>query len=335
MVPARIATQYINYCEELGFKPLSRSSLLRILNVCAASIRKSLQGLEYISSAGAEAFDDLCGVAETLGDVGQGMGWAKEKQKRLREGKRYLKSDYKIHVSPCSTVADHCRPFALSDPKEKAFHVTCDHEHSRTCHRCNMLTSTIEDIKAALVEQRANLLPDTVKDELQFRVKQAKSAILAWKSHLLGSVNQDAARTDVLEKLDESSVLLVQDWAMKYLPRKYRESQKDWFGKRGIPWHITVATRKGVTGDVEKLTLVHILPSCSQDNCAVLAVMADVIKQLKSIMPGLKSVFYCQDNAGCYHCGPIIASARVLGLRHGVTIKGLDFSEPAGRKGSM
>ena len=25
---------------------------------------------------------------------------------------------------------------------------------------------------------------------------------------------------------------------MKYLPRKYRESQTDWFGKRGIPWHI-------------------------------------------------------------------------------------------------
>ena len=79
----------------------------RILNVCAASTRKSLQGLDYISSAGAEAFDDLCGVAETLGDVGQGMGWAKEKQKRLREGKRYLESDYKVHVSPCSTVADH------------------------------------------------------------------------------------------------------------------------------------------------------------------------------------------------------------------------------------
>ena len=127
--------------------------------------------------------------------------------------------------------------------------------------------------------------------------------------------------------------ILWQDWAMKYLPRKYRESQKDWFGKRGFPWHITVATRKGVTGDVEMLTLVHILPSCSQDNCAVLAVMADVIKQLKSIMPGLKSVFYRQDNAGCYHCGPIIASARVLGLQHGVTVKGLDFSDPQGGKG--
>lgn len=75
-----------------------------------------------------------------------------------------------------------------------------------------------------------------------------------------------------------------------------------------------MATRKGVTGDIEMLTLVHILPGCSQDNCVVLAVIVDVIKQLKSMMPGLKSVFYPQDNVGCYPCGPV-ACARVLGLK--------------------
>ena len=29
-------------------------------------------------------------------------------------------------------------------------------------------------------------------------------------------------------------MLVVLDWAMKFLPRKYRESQADWYGKRGI-----------------------------------------------------------------------------------------------------
>ena len=74
MVPERLVKQYLAYCEETGFKGLSRSTLLRILSVCAASVRKSLQGLDYISSSGAEAFDDLCKVAEMLGDAGQGMG---------------------------------------------------------------------------------------------------------------------------------------------------------------------------------------------------------------------------------------------------------------------
>ena len=44
---------------------------------------------------------------------------------------------------------------------------------------------------------------------------------------MLRSINQDEARLDAINTLDAHSVLLVIDWAMKYLPRKYRESQTD------------------------------------------------------------------------------------------------------------
>lgn len=79
---------------------------------------------------------------------------------------------------------------------------------------------------------------------MTYLVCNARKSIEAWKAHLLRSVNQDEARLDTLTKLDSKSVLIVLDWAMKYLPRKYRESQSDWFGKRGISWHIAVVTRK-------------------------------------------------------------------------------------------
>ena len=46
MIPESIATQYQTYAEECGLTPLSRSTLLRILSVCSASVRKSLQGLD-------------------------------------------------------------------------------------------------------------------------------------------------------------------------------------------------------------------------------------------------------------------------------------------------
>ena len=59
-------------------------------------------------------------------------------------------------------------------------------------------------------------MASNVKEELVFRVRNAKTAILAWKSHLLSSVNQDCARVQLLEAIDESSVLIFQDWAMKY-----------------------------------------------------------------------------------------------------------------------
>ena len=54
---------------------------------------------------------------------------------------------------------------------------------------------------------------------------QAKQNILAWKAHLLRCVNQDEAPLEVINVLDESSVLLVQDWAMKLLPRSSEKAK--------------------------------------------------------------------------------------------------------------
>ena len=140
---------------------------------------------------------------------------------------------------------------------------------------------------------------------------------------------QDGARVQLLEAIDELSILIVQAWAMKYPPRKYRESQTDWFGKRGIPWHLTVATRRE-GGELQMLKFAHIFKSCSQDSCAVPAVTADVIRQLKIALPGLKTVYYLQDNAGCYHCGTTLVCAAALGNEEGVKIRRLDFSDPQG-----
>lgn len=89
IVPERIVRQYQAYCQESGFTAMSRSSLLRVLNFCSASVRKSLHGLDYISSSGSEAFDDLDGIAEMLGDNEQGMSWARRVKDKLKSAKRY------------------------------------------------------------------------------------------------------------------------------------------------------------------------------------------------------------------------------------------------------
>jgi hypothetical protein len=105
LIPERIVRQYLAFCEESRRKPLSRTTLLRILKVCTASTRKSLQGLDYVSSMGAEGFDDLLGVVEQLTDGGhEDMDWGKNTQERLRTSKRYLKSDYKVRYFGVSNV---------------------------------------------------------------------------------------------------------------------------------------------------------------------------------------------------------------------------------------
>ena len=221
----------------------------------------------------------------------------------------------------------------MSDPKDKDYQVICGHDHLETCDRCSSLASVLADIHEALEKMSDSNMSRDVIDELTFNEGQAKQNILAWKAHLLRCVNQDEARLQVIDTLDESSVLLVQDWAMKFLPRKYRESQSDWFAKRGLSWHLTVATRRAEDQELEMMTFVHVFQTCNQDSCVVLSIMKDVIGKLKSQMPQLKSVYYRQDNAGCYHCGATIAGASFVSQCHGVSVKRMDFSDPQGGKG--
>ena len=71
--------------------------------------------------------------------------------------------------------------------------------------------------------------------------------IEAWKAHLLRTVNQDLCRENLLDNLSNDEIYLNLDWAMKFLPVKSREPQSEFFGKRGISWHITVAMKNDAT----------------------------------------------------------------------------------------
>lgn len=236
-----------------------------------------------------------------------------------------------MHVTETSRVADHCRSHALSSPTESELKADCDHDHDMKCDRCNLFPDTMNDIQCTLKESEVT---SEENEEMEFLFSQAKQNIESWKSHLLRSVNQDQARQDVIQELTRESALLVSDWAMKFLPRKFRESQQDWFGKRGIPWHLTVAITKTEDGELRTLTFVHIFESCVQDSPAVLAILDDVLQQLKDIAPDIKSLYMKQDNAGCYHSAPTILGIYQVALQHGLNLERIDFSDPQGGKGA-
>ena len=96
------------------------------------------------------------------------------------------------------------------------------------------------------------------KDEAVLLVQRASEAITARKAHQLRSINQDRARLVVLASRDSTGDLIVQDFVMKFMPVQYREAQSDFFGKRGLSWHVSVCDRK-VGGKPESQTFIHIL----------------------------------------------------------------------------
>lgn len=99
MIKQRTITQYVQYCEETDFIPFSTSTMNRILMSCSASVRKFLQGLDYISAEGGTGFDDLAMITNKLIDYGLAPSNGQKLQKALKEGKQYLKTDFKVKLS--------------------------------------------------------------------------------------------------------------------------------------------------------------------------------------------------------------------------------------------
>lgn len=88
-------------------------------------------------------------------------------------------------------------------------------------------------------------VPSDVQCELLNDIDVAGQFVLSWKQHLVRCVNQDYGRTSVLRNLQSDEVLIIMDWAMKFLPISFREKQSEWFGQKGINWHISVCIFRG------------------------------------------------------------------------------------------
>ena len=134
-----------------------------------------------------------------------------------------------VHITDSSPVAEHCSTYSLSDPSDADHRQLCAHIHDQKCDQCTGLSSALSDIEKLLREIPFRSEDD--RDEAFYLYQSASLAIQAWRCHQLRTVRQDQARLDALDLLDERTVLLVNDWAMKFIPQKYRESQADWSEK--------------------------------------------------------------------------------------------------------
>ena len=250
--------------------------------------------------------------------------------KLLKDGKRYLKNNFKAHIGRSEHCGDHCTVHALSVLSAWEFRGECDHQHCYECERCESLEGVLREV--AEMQDKANVTEEE-RGRLTFEFNESVRNIQAWKAHLLRSSNQDEAKQNVLQKLDENSCLVIMDWAMKFLPVQYREQISDFFGQRGRSWHISaVISRATVESKYEVECFVHIFNNCSQNSFAVLSIIENLLHKVKQEYPVVTTVYLRSDNAGCYHNGPLLLSLREVGVRTGVRPVRYDFSEPQAGK---
>jgi hypothetical protein len=328
LIPSRIIEQYKSYCIQEDVQPASDRSLFRMLEVCAASIQKSLQGLDSFTADGTESFDNIIGVVDSLVENAADELWGKTAKKELREAKRYLKVDFKAHIGRNEHCKDHCIVYALSDPNNTKFEGKCNHQHDISCERCEALRTVLQEVVQKVAEV------DMTEEQRQrkcFEIKEYIRRIYAWKSHLLRLLNQDEAKNKALRDLKDDTALVIMDWAMKYLPQRYRERMSDFFGKKGKNWHVSAVITKS-DGGYKVQCYVHLLDSCVQGAFAVTSIVENLLHTIRKDYPSVTKVNLRSDNAACYHNGPLLLSLRYISERTGITIQGYDFSDPQAGK---
>ena len=110
------------------------------------------------------------------------------------------------------------------------------------------MSQTLLDVKT-LVENATGITKEE-RDDLNYDASQCVHNILLWKAHVLTTINQDIAKQQILEQLDNSTTFVIIDFAKKFLALQYRESMRSWFGKLGMGMHVSCVIMKDDSSSV-------------------------------------------------------------------------------------
>jgi hypothetical protein len=106
---------------------------------------------------------------------------------KLNTFKNYLKYEFRSNISLFDECPYHCLAYALSDPKDAAFRLQCQHTHSKVCTACE----TLNNLRGQYAAAAEKISDPEMKRELHHEMETAFSYIEEYRSHILRSVNQD------------------------------------------------------------------------------------------------------------------------------------------------
>ncbi|XP_076085029.1 uncharacterized protein LOC143055862 [Mytilus galloprovincialis] len=324
LIHARIISIYQSFCKEYDFETFSRASLYRILKVCHASKQRALQGLDNITAAGMNSIDMLSKLVQKLETFGMSQPESKSLTDIIQLINQFLKYEYKSHLNRLDGCTDHCTTMALSDPTEPKFSASCNHNHERQCEKCAMVESCLD-----MINEKINQIeiPTTILEEMKFEMEMAEKHLMEWKKHLLRTVHQESARRNILKSLTTKQALVIMDWAMKFLPFQYRETQSEFFEKKGFSWHISCVITTSKENELDLQCYIHILENGTQGWFSVANILVNLLDQLKTVNPEIDELFLKSDNAACYHCTNLLSFIQQNNAIFPILIKEYNFSE--------
>ena len=134
-----------------------------------------------------------------------------------------------------------------------------DHNHDQYCSDCIDLLSVLNEGK-----ELAHTMPNgnENKEENVYNIAHATSTIFNWMKHILQGVKQNQAKQYAMTQISSLCGFWICDWAQKVIPSKFRESQHDYYAKKGMSLHVDVLILKTNNDEIRKYTYFTTLDNC-------------------------------------------------------------------------
>ena len=89
------------------------------------------------------------------------------------------------------------------------------------------------------IQQHLSTNPLADSDSI-YDVDNAIKDIINYMKHLMRDAQQKKGKTQCFNRLEDDSAFWLKDFCQKILPVKFREGQKEYFGKKGMSLHADI-----------------------------------------------------------------------------------------------
>jgi len=215
---------------------LSRTTCLRIMEKLSAGSIKSLAGLDDEDVCkGRNNFIQLRSIVEHLKALCPSTQSSGEKIiQMIHEVECFHKAGFIDHIKDSSNTMFKCCclpcGFYANDDA-----IPCAGIHRGVCSKCQESFSIFPLIDEMMASVKENIIVD-LDDELlmyEHQLKTCRQNLIDFRAHLVLKYDEKEAEKQQLLSLEDNQAIVISDWKMKILEAFHRETQVQFFGKRG------------------------------------------------------------------------------------------------------
>lgn len=225
-------------CQFTMGNQISTQMLRKVLKNLTNGGIKSLAGLDdEATNRGSRNFEVLRKLYRILAVTTEE---SEEQQKttleRIDRAELFHQTIFRIHLERNGQRSCQCISCALDSDDNQ---VPCEHRncHGGPCHDCEQSFEVISYLKklAKSAQEREGLTDERVETfvEIDCELDKCRENLMRWRTHILRKKVEGEFTRKQLNELKDDEVIVVSDFKMKILPQYYRETQKEFFAKRG------------------------------------------------------------------------------------------------------